>query len=104
MATSVSHSMDLLEAHNMQILVDTLHKYLEYEQCLRQFMLAKIEHKEQVKQQRLRFVVKYLKEFEVANAMILEVIKCDWRPMWHIFTNNKCLPRSEHPKLPWIHS
>ncbi len=44
-ATSISHAMDLLEARNMQTLVDTLHKYLEYEQCLKQFMLAKIEHK-----------------------------------------------------------
>jgi len=47
-ATSISHAMDFLEAHDMQTLVDTLHKYLEYEQCLKQFMLAKIEHKEQV--------------------------------------------------------
>ncbi len=73
----VSHAMDLLEARNMQTLDDTLHKYLEYEQCLKQFMLAKIGHKEQVKQKRLRYVAKYLRAFDVANAMILEVIKCD---------------------------
>jgi hypothetical protein len=40
-------------------------------------MLIETKHKEQVKQQRLGFVVKCLREFDVANAMILEVIKWD---------------------------
>ncbi len=97
MATSISHAMDFLESCDMQTLVDTLHKYFEYEQCLKQFMLAKIEHKEQVKQQRLGFVAKHLKEFDVANATILEAIKCHWSFMWHIFANDKCLSRMNTP-------
>jgi hypothetical protein len=32
--------MDLLETHNVQILVDAFHEYLEYEQHLKQFMFA----------------------------------------------------------------
>jgi hypothetical protein len=40
-------------------------------------MLVEIKHKEQVKQARLGFITKCLREFDITNAMILEVIKWD---------------------------
>jgi len=94
--------MDLLEAHDMQTLVDTFHKYLKHGQHLKQFTETK--RKEQVKQQSLVFVVKCLKEFDITNPMILKVIKWDSSHVWHIFTNNECLPWNECPKLSWTHS
>ncbi len=66
--------MDLLETRNVQTLIDALHEYLEYEQRLKRFMLAWTENKEQLKQQRLGFVVKCFKEFGIANVTILEAI------------------------------
>jgi hypothetical protein len=50
------------------------------------------------------FVVKQLKEFNVANVVILKVIKWNLSLVWHIFTNNQCLPWNECPKFSWIHS
>jgi hypothetical protein len=38
--------MDLLETHDVQTLVDTLHKYFEYKQHLKLFMFIEIEHNE----------------------------------------------------------
>jgi len=35
---------------------------------------------------------------------INKVIKWDWNPLWHIVSNDKCLPTTKKPKLPWSHS
>jgi hypothetical protein len=53
-----------------------------------------------LKQQRLGFVVMCLKEFDMANVKIIDVIKWDWNPLWHIVSNDKCLPTTERLELP----
>ncbi len=40
----------------------------------------------------------------MANARKIGAIKWDWNPLWHIFSNDKCLPMTQRPKLPWLHS
>lgn len=102
--SSISRVMDLLETHDVQTLVDTLHKYFEYEQHLKLFMFIEIEHNEQIKQQRLGFIVKCLRKFGVVNATKLEAIKWDQSHVRHIFSNDECLLQSEQLTFPWIHS
>jgi hypothetical protein len=58
------------------------------------------KHKDLLRQQRLNFVAKCLKEFDMVNARKFEAIKWDWNPLWHIISNEKCLPLIERPKLP----
>jgi len=75
--SSVSHAMDMLEACNVQTLIDTFHEYPKYEQHLKWFMFVETKHKEYVKQQRLGFIAKCLREFDIASVTILEAIKWD---------------------------
>ncbi len=28
----------------------------------------------------------------------------NWSPLWHIVSNDKHLPMTERPELPWLHS
>jgi hypothetical protein len=49
----------------------------------------------------LGFVIKHLKEFDMANARKIKAIKWDWNPLWHIVCNDKCLLMTERPKLLW---
>jgi hypothetical protein len=91
----MSCAMDLFKVHEVQTLVNALHEYLEYQQCLKQFLLAENKHKEWVKQQRLGFVAKGLWEFNIANTTILEGIKWDWNLTWHIVNDEKRLPPNE---------
>jgi hypothetical protein len=56
---------------------------------------VKNEHKDNLRRQILAFVVKQFKEFEA--------IKWDWNPLWHIFTNDKCLLATYRHELPWSH-
>jgi len=30
-------------------------------------------------------------------------LEWDWNPLWHIVTNDECLPTTHSPKLPWLH-
>jgi hypothetical protein len=96
----VSQTMDLLEASDTQSLANSLHEFLEYQKCLQQFKEARNEHKDLLRQQRLGFVVKHLKEFDLANARKNEAIKWNWNHLWHIVNNDKCLLSTEKPKLP----
>jgi len=96
--------MDLLGASNTQSLANFLHEFLEYQKCLQWFNEAKNEHKDLSRKQRLGFVVKCLKEFDVANAKKIEAINWDWNPLWHIVSNDKCLLVIERLELPWSHS
>jgi hypothetical protein len=52
------------------------------------------------RQQRLSFVVKHFKEFDMANAKRIETIKWDWNPLWHIVNNDKCLFVTKRLELP----
>jgi hypothetical protein len=44
-------------------------------------------------------VAKQLKEFDVGN-----IGKWDLSLVWHIFSNNKCLPLNEWHEVSWTHS
>jgi hypothetical protein len=57
--------MDLLEASETQVLAKSLPKFMDYQKHLQWFTKT---NNELVWQQRLAFVVKQLKEFEIANA------------------------------------
>jgi len=103
-AASVSQTMDLLEVGDKQSLANSFHEFLKYQKCLQWFNEAKNEHKDNLRQQRFSFVVKRLKEFDMANARKIEVIKWDWNLLWHIINNDQCLPMTERPELPWLHS
>jgi hypothetical protein len=96
--------MDLLEAGNTQSLANSLHEFLEYQKCLQQFNEVENEHKDLLRNQRLGFVAKHLKEFDMANVKKIEAIKWDWNPLWHIVGNDKCLPTTKGHDLPWSHS
>jgi hypothetical protein len=99
----ISQTMDILEASNTQSLANSLHEFMEYHKCLQWFNETENDHKDFLKQQRFGFIVKRLKEFDMANARKLEAIKWDWNPLWHIVSNDKCLLVTERPKLPWLH-
>jgi len=60
--------MDLLEVGNTHSLVNSLHEFLEYQKCLQWFNEVENKHKDLLKQQRLGFVAKCIKEFDMANA------------------------------------
>jgi hypothetical protein len=102
-ATSISQTMDLLEGSNTQPLANSLHEFLKYQKCLQWFNEAENKHKDLLRQQRFGFVVKHFK-FDMVNERKIEAIKCDWNPLWHTVSNDKCLPMIERPKLPWSHS
>ncbi len=90
-AVIISQTMDLLEVGNTQSLANSLHEILEYQKHLQRFNEAENEHKDLLRQQRFGFVAKCLKEFDMANAKKIEVIKWDWNTLWHIISNEKCL-------------
>jgi hypothetical protein len=92
--------MDLLEIGNTQSLANSVHEFLEFQKCLEQFNEVENKHKDLLRQQRLGFVVKCLKEFDMANVRKTEVIKWDWKSLWHVVNNEKCLFVIERPKLP----
>jgi hypothetical protein len=71
-AVIVSQTMDLLEASNTQSLTNSLNEFLEYQKC---YSEAENEHKDLLKQQRLGFVAKRFKEFDMANVKKIEIIK-----------------------------
>ncbi len=73
-------------------MANSLHEFLEYQKCLQRFNEAENEQKDLLRQQRLGFVIKRLKEFDMANARKMKAIKWDWNPLWHIVSNVKCLP------------
>jgi hypothetical protein len=73
----VSQTMDLLKANDTQSLANSLHEFLEFQKCLQWFNEAENEHKDLLRQQRLGFVAKCLKEFNLANARKIEAIKWD---------------------------
>jgi len=100
----VSQTMDLLEANDTQSLANSLHDFLENQNCLKQFDKMDNKHKDLLKQQRLGFVAKCFKEFNMANARKIEAMKWDWNSLWHVINNEKCLFTTEKPKLPWSHS
>jgi len=58
------------------------------------------EHKDLCGEQRLGFVAKCFKEFDMANAKKIEAIKWDCNLLWHLISNEKCLPTTKRPKLP----
>jgi hypothetical protein len=64
---------------------------------------VKNEHKDLLKPQRFGFVVKCLKEFDMANPKRNEAIKWDCNHLWHIVNNDKCLLATKRPKFPWLH-
>jgi hypothetical protein len=101
---TISQTMDLLEAGDTRSLANSLHEFLEYQKFLQWFNEAKNEYKDLLRKQGFGFVVKCLKEFDMANVKKIKVIKWDWNPLWHIFNNDKCLPMTKRPELPWLHS
>jgi hypothetical protein len=103
-SVTISQTMDLLEAGETQALVKSLHEFLDYQKHLQCFIQAENEHKEHFQQQRLAFVVKRLKEFDIPNASKIEVIKWDWNPLWYIITNDKSFLTSDRLELPCSHT
>ncbi len=99
-AASISQIVDLLQVVDKQSLANSLHEFLVYQKCLQQFNEGENEHKDNLKQQRFNFVVKCLKELDMANARKIEVIKWDWNPLWHIISNDQCLPMTKGHELP----
>jgi hypothetical protein len=93
-------TMDLLEANDTQSLANSLHEFLEYKKCIQWLNEAENEHKDLLKHQRLGFVVKGLKEFDMANARKIEAIKWNWNSLWHVVSDDKCLFVTKRPKLP----
>jgi len=81
-------------------LANSLHEFLEYQKRLQRFNEAKNKHMDLLKQQRLGFVIMCLKEFDMANVKIIDVIKWDWNPLWHMVSNDKCLPTTKRLELP----
>jgi hypothetical protein len=61
---------------------------------------VKNEHKDLCGQQSQAFVAKCFKEFDTANAKKIEAIKWDCNLLWHLISNEKCLPTTKRPKLP----
>jgi len=59
--------MDLWEVGNTQSLVNSLHEFLEYQKHLQWFNEAENKHKDLLRQQRLGFVAKCIKEFDMAK-------------------------------------
>jgi hypothetical protein len=49
---------------------------------------------------RFGFIVKRLKEFDMANVRKIEAIKWDWNLLWHIVSNDKCLFIKKRHELP----
>jgi hypothetical protein len=96
----VSQKMDLLKVGDTQSLANSLHEFLEYHKFLQWFNEKENNHKDLLKQQRFGFIVKCLKEFDMANAKKIEAIKWDWNPLWHIVSNDKCLLLTKRPELP----
>jgi hypothetical protein len=103
-AIIISQTMDLLEASNTQSLANSLHEFLEYQKCLQRFNEVENEHEDLLRQQKLSFVTKCLKEFDMVNAKEIEAIKWDWNFLWHIVSNDKCLFGIERHELPWLYS
>jgi hypothetical protein len=58
-------------------LANSLYEFLEYHKHLQQFNEAENKHKDLLKQQWFGFVAKHFKEFNMANARKIEVIKWD---------------------------
>ncbi len=100
----VSQTIDVLKVVDTQSLANSLHEFLKYHKWLKKFNETKNEHKDNLRHQRFSFVVKRVKEFDMANARKIEVIKWDWNPLWHIINNDQCLLTTERPKFPWSHS
>jgi hypothetical protein len=80
-APTIFQTMDLLEVGDTRSLANSLHEFLEYQKRLQWFNEVENEHKDLLKQQRLGFVIKCLKEFDMANAKKIEAIKWDWNPI-----------------------
>jgi hypothetical protein len=65
--------MDLLEVGDTQPLANFVHEFLEYQKCLQRFNEAENEHEDLLRKQRLGFVAKRLKEFDMANVKKIKV-------------------------------
>ncbi len=76
-SVSISQTMDLLEASETQALAKSFHEFLDYHKRFQRFTQAENEHKEHLQQERLAFVTKWLKEFDIADALKIEAIKWD---------------------------
>ncbi len=80
-----------------------IHELLNYQKYLQQFIKVENAHKDNLRQQKLAFVVKQLKEFNISKATKIETIKWDWNPLWHIVTNDECSFTIARHDLPWSH-
>jgi hypothetical protein len=84
-------------------LANSFHKLLNYQKCLQQFIEVENEHKDNLRQQGLAFLVKQLKEFNISNAIKIETIKWEWNLLWHIVTNDECSFTIGGHDLLWTH-